>query len=156
MCRCALNEKGGGTGKFTSRRETLQETGEHDQSFRWNNYLSRFHWRHCDLMDVLSGFQGRGRVSLENVALLLGLPGKLGMRGEEVWGAWQAGRIAAIRQYCESDVLNTYLIWLRFELLRGRLSPNTHAAECARVRGWLEASGAAHFREFLAAWPPAS
>ena len=131
------------------------ETGDEDQSFRWNNYLSRFHWRHTDLMDVLSGFQGRGRVSLGTVALLLGLPGKLGMRGEEVWGAWQAGRIEAIRQYCEADVLNTYLIWLRFQLLRGRLTGPAHASECARVRSWLEASGAAHFREFLAAWPPA-
>ena len=41
------------------------ETGDEDQSFRWNNYLGRFHWRHTDLMDVLSGYQGRGRVGLD-------------------------------------------------------------------------------------------
>jgi predicted PolB exonuclease-like 3'-5' exonuclease len=35
------------------------------RAFRYNNYLSRFHWRHTDLMDVLSGFQGRGRAGLE-------------------------------------------------------------------------------------------
>ena len=45
-------------------------------SFRYNNYLSRYHWRHTDLMDVLSAFQGRGRVSLSNMATLLGLAGQ--------------------------------------------------------------------------------
>jgi predicted PolB exonuclease-like 3'-5' exonuclease len=61
------------------------ETGDGDPSFRYNNYLGRFHWRHVDLMDVLSGYQARGRVSLESMALLLGLPGKLGFSGARVW-----------------------------------------------------------------------
>ena len=52
------------------------ETGDEDQSFRYNNYLGRFHWRHIDLMDVLSGYQARGRVGLDRMALLLGLPGQ--------------------------------------------------------------------------------
>jgi hypothetical protein len=47
--------------------------------FRYNNYLSRFHWRHLDLMDVISGFQVRGRSSLADVACLP--PGKLGFDG---------------------------------------------------------------------------
>ena len=68
------------------------EMGDEDQSFRWNNYISRFHWRHIDLMDVLSGFQGRGRVGLDKMAQLLGLPGKLGMSGEGVWDAHLEGR----------------------------------------------------------------
>src|SRR2546429_131086 len=51
------------------------ETGDTDTSFRYNNYLSRYHWRHTDLMDVLSGFARRG-TSLANMATLLGLPGK--------------------------------------------------------------------------------
>ena len=50
------------------------ENGDADPAFRWNNYLSRYHWRHVDLMDVLSGFQGRGRVSLNNMATLPGNP----------------------------------------------------------------------------------
>ncbi len=52
------------------------EMGDEDQSFRWNNYISRFHWRHIDLMDVLAGFQGRGRVGLDRMAQLLGLAGQ--------------------------------------------------------------------------------
>lgn len=129
------------------------ETGENDTSFRYSNYLSRFHWRHMDLMDILCGFQGRGRASLSDMASLLGFPGKLGMKGAEVWDAYQRGELANIRAYCESDVLNTYLIFLRFELVRGNLSPTEHVAEVQRVRQFLCDSTATHHREFLAAWP---
>ena len=129
------------------------ETGENDTSFRYSNYLSRFHWRHMDLMDILCGFQGRGRASLSDIASLLGFPGKLGMKGAEVWDAYQRGELANIRAYCESDVLNTYLIYLRFELVRGNLSPTEHVAEVQRVRQFLCDSTATHHREFLAAWP---
>ena len=129
------------------------ETGESDNSFRFSNYLSRFHWRHMDLMDILSGFQGRGRASLEDIALLLGFPGKLGMHGGEVWDAYLQGGIGRIRAYCETDVMNTYLIYLRFQLLRGNLNSAEHAAELARVRKLLQESSAVHWQEFLAAWP---
>jgi len=129
------------------------ETGDEDQAFRWNNYLSRFHWRHIDLMDVLSGFQGRGRVGLDSMAQLLGLPGKLGLSGEGVWEAHLEGRSEDIRNYCETDVVNTYLIYLRFELMRGRLAPDEHDRECARVRDTLHASERPHLQEFVDAWP---
>ncbi len=129
------------------------ETGDEDQSFRWNNYLGRFHWRHTDLMDVLSGYQGRGRVGLDRMAQLLGLPGKLGMSGEGVWDAHLEGRTEDIRNYCETDVINTYLIYLRFELMRGRLTPEEHDRECGIVRAWLGSAGKAHLAAFLAAWP---
>jgi 3'-5' exonuclease len=128
------------------------ETGDEDAAFRYNNYLSRYHWRHTDLMDVLSGFHSRNRVSLENMACLLGFPGKLGFDGSRVWDAWQTGNIAGIRHYCETDVLNTWLIYLRFEQLRGRLSPEQHADELARVRTYLHASNETHFAEFLRTW----
>jgi len=129
------------------------ETGEHDTSFRYSNYLSRFHWRHMDLMDILSGFQGRGRASLDDVATLLGFPGKVGMHGADVWGAYLRGELARIRAYCETDVLNTYLVYLRFELVRGHLNPAEYAQELARARKLLADSGATHWREFAAAWP---
>jgi 3'-5' exonuclease len=129
------------------------ETGDGDVSFRYSNYLSRFHWRHMDLMDILSGFQGRGRASLQDVACLLGLPGKLGMHGAQVWDVFLKGGLKRIRDYCETDALNTYLIYLRFELLRGHLNAAEHAQEIARVRRLLHDSPAAHFKEFSAAWP---
>ncbi len=128
------------------------EVGDEDQSFRWNNYLNRFHWRHLDLMDVLAGYQNRARASLNNVAMLLGLPGKLGMDGSMVWDAYRQGELSAIRDYCETDVINTYLVYLRFELMRGRMSQQQHAAEIARMREYLGAEKKSHFDEYLAAW----
>ncbi len=133
------------------------ETGEEDRDFRYNNYLSRYHWRHTDLMDVLSGFQARGRVSLENMAYLLGLPGKLGFSGAKVWDAYLAGDLLGIRRYCETDVLNTYLVYLRFQLLRGQFTPDRHDEEVERVKVLLRAGAEKepHFAEFLRAWDEA-
>jgi predicted PolB exonuclease-like 3'-5' exonuclease len=128
------------------------ETGDEDAAYRYNNYLSRFYWRHIDLMDVLSGFQSRARVSLANMAALLGFPGKLGFSGDQVWDAWQAGNLGGIRRYCETDVLNTYLVYLRFELMRGRLTRERHAEELARVKTLLRESSEPHLAEFLRAW----
>ena len=128
------------------------ELGEQDSAYKWNNYISRFHWRHTDLMDVLSGFQGRGRVGLDKMAQLLGFPGKLGMSGEHVWDAFLEGRIDDIRNYCETDVLNTYLIYLRFELMRGRLTHGEHEREVELVRAGLAGAEKPHLREYLDAW----
>jgi 3'-5' exonuclease len=129
------------------------ETGDEDTSFRYNNYLGRFHWRHVDVMDVLSGYQNRARASLANAACLLGLPGKMGFDGSQVWNAYQAGNLLGIRQYCETDVLNTYLIYLRFELMRGRYTRERYADEVERVKVYLRAGKEhPHFVEFLQAW----
>jgi predicted PolB exonuclease-like 3'-5' exonuclease len=128
------------------------ETGAEDQSFRFNNYLSRYHWRHVDMMDVVSGYQARARASLASVAGLLGLPGKLGLSGAQVWDAWLAGDLTGIRRYCETDVLNTWLIYLRFERMRGRLTAAREKEECDRVRQLLEESSEPHLLQFLEAW----
>ena len=128
------------------------ETGESDRDFRWNNYLSRFHWRHVDLMDVLSGFQLRGRASLDQTAVLLGFPGKLGMSGDKVWDKFLAGAIDEIRDYCETDVLNTWLVYLRFEFMRGNLDSRTLEEEYRIVRDTLISMDRPHLNEFLAAW----
>lgn len=128
------------------------EMGDDDREFRYNNYLSRFHWRHVDLMDVLAGFQARANAPLDEVASLLGFPGKMGMSGAKVWDAYLAGDIRGIRNYCETDVLNTYLVYLRFERMRGRLTEQALATELERVRHMLAESPEAHLGAFLDAW----
>ena len=128
------------------------EVGESDRDFRYNNYLSRYHWRHVDLMDVLSGYGASGRASLEVVAQLVGLPGKLGIGGANVWSSFQRGALAAIRDYCEADALNTYLIYLRWELTRGELDQAGYERELKVVETKLEQSGKPHLIEYLALW----
>lgn len=128
------------------------ETGDEDRNFRYNNYLSRFHWRHIDLMDVLSGFQNRARAPLDAIATMLGFPGKMGMAGDKVWDSYCKGEIRKIRDYCETDVLNTYLVYLRFQYMRGQLDEKGLEQEYALVREVLEGSDEPHLQEFSQAW----
>ncbi|MCO6413435.1 MAG: 3'-5' exonuclease [Thiogranum sp.] len=128
------------------------DTGGEDRDFKWNNYLSRYHERHTDLMDVLAGYQMRANAKLDEVATMLGFPGKMGMSGAKVWDAFQAGEIDAIRDYCETDVLNTYLVYLRFQLIRGHLTEAGYAKELDLLRGTLQQEDKPHIREFLDNW----
>ncbi|MFN9389816.1 MAG: 3'-5' exonuclease, partial [Betaproteobacteria bacterium] len=80
------------------------DLGEDDRDFRYSNYIGRYHTRHVDLMDLLAKYQPRASAPLDELARLVGLPGKIGMEGSRVWQAWQEERIEEIRAYCEADV----------------------------------------------------
>ena len=121
------------------------EMGDTERDFRWDNYLNRFHWRHIDMMDVLAGYQPRMVAPLDDIATLLGFPGKLGMDGSKVWEAFQAGDIVGIRNYCETDVLNTYLIYLRFQLMRGIMNEADYQRDCEQVRAVFAPTSATAF-----------
>ena len=131
------------------------EVGDNDREYRWNNYLNRFHWRHIDLMDILAGHQGRANAPLDDISKLLDLPGKGTVSGQDVSSLFLDGKLETIRNYCETDVLNTYLIYLRFEALRGRLNRETLHSEQQAVRKALAASDRAHLKAFLADWQQA-
>ena len=127
------------------------ELGEDDNNFKWNNYISRFHQRHTDLMDVLAGYNNRAFAPLDEIAVLLGFPGKMGMSGSKVWSQFEAGEIKAIRDYCETDALNTYLVYLQWQFIRGQLSDADLQREHDVIKSNLE-NGAPHLREFLEVW----
>ncbi len=122
------------------------------RDFKWNNYISRYHTRHLDLMDLLALYNGRANAPLDDLAKLFGFPGKLGMDGGKVWEAWQGGQIADIRDYCETDVINTYLVYNRFRRMRGELTAEEEVAEAEYVKAQLAKISAPHWQEFLAAW----
>ena len=128
------------------------DQGEDDKDFKWNNYISRYHSRHLDLMDLLAMYQPRANAPLDQLAKLCGFPGKLGMDGSQVWEAFLAGKLAEICDYCETDVVNTHLLFLRFEHMRGTLTTEAYHGETAKVRAALQASEGAHWAEYLAAW----
>lgn len=131
-----------GEGDFADSRE-----------FKFNNYISRYHQRHCDLMDLLALYQARASVPLDEMAKLCGFPGKLGMDGSRVADAFYAGDIVAIRDYCETDAANTFLMFLRFQLMNGALDADEYEVEVRRVRQFVQAGAdKQHWREFLAAW----
>ena len=128
------------------------DMGDDDREFKWNNYISRYHMRHLDLMDVVAMYQPRANAPLDDIAKLCGFPGKLGMDGSKVWEAYKAGEIEAIRNYCETDVANTHLVFLRFQLMRGVLTPDAYQREVALVRETLAGYAGAHWQQFLRAW----
>jgi predicted PolB exonuclease-like 3'-5' exonuclease len=101
---------------------TYWETGEHFSEFKWNNYLGRYHSRHTDIMDVLANYQNRAFAPLDEFSHMTGLPGKIGLHGKEVYPFYQLGKIQEICDYCESDVLNTHLLYLRFLFCKGTFS----------------------------------
>ncbi len=136
--------------KIDARR--YWESGEEDREYRYNNYLNRYHWRHIDLMDVLGAFNMRASAPLTEVAVMLGFPGKLGMSGASVWDYFQQGKLPEIRQYCETDVLNTYLIYLRWELVRGGLNKSSYLQEIERISSVLSESRQPHLQSFLQTW----
>lgn len=139
------------------------DQGEHNRDFKYNNYLSRYHSRHLDLMDVLANYSGRGNAPLDAMSQLCGLPGKLGEDGAKVWQSCLEGKAEAVAAYCETDVVNTYLLYLRFRLIRGELSREAYQSESALVRTSLEQLVGAeksplrgqHWTAFLAAWQQA-
>ncbi len=128
------------------------ENGQNDTSFRYNNYLNRFHDRHTDLMDVLAAYQPRASAPLDEIASLCGFPGKMGMDGSKVWDSYARGDLKSIRDYCETDVLNTFLVYLNYQRNRGQLDQQQYLAECRLVREVLIESGHPHLIEFEKAW----
>ena len=128
------------------------EMGDEDRDFKWNNYLSRYHTRHLDLMDHLAMYTGRANAPLDDLAKLCGFPGKMGVDGSQVWSLYQEGRLQEIRDYCETDVVNTYLVYCRYQLLRGRLTRDAYDTEIALVRTSLQNIAAPHWRDYLSMW----
>ena len=126
--------------------------GDEDRDFKYNSYLGRYHTRHLDLMDVLAAYQPRAFAGLDAMARLCGFPGKLGMDGSEVRAAVQAGKLDEVRKYCETDAMNTYLLYLRFRLLRGEQAAGEYAKEVSLAREKIAATGAPHWQQFLSAW----
>lgn len=128
------------------------DLGEDDRDFKWNNYISRYHMRHLDLMDVMAMYSPRANAPLDDLAKLCGFPGKLGMDGSKVWDAYKAGKLNDIRDYCETDVANTHLVYLRYQLMRGHLTQQTYEAEVQLVKDSIQQYDGKHWDAYLAAW----
>jgi 3'-5' exonuclease len=102
-------------------------------------YFNRYTEDAVDLCDVLSP---QGKATLHELCRVMGLRGKPnGMNGGEVEKYYRDGRIREIAEYCESDVVNTYRVWLRYELFRGRLSESAFQASELNLFEFIRARG---------------
>ena len=103
-------------------------------------YFNRYTDDAIDLCDVLSSFSSQGKVKLHELCRVMGLPGKPDhIDGSEVEKYFREGRIQDIADYCESDVVNTYQAWLRYELFRGKLTDTAFQASEARLSEFIRA-----------------
>ena len=108
-----------------------------------------------DLKDVLGGW-GKGTPSLNEIATLSGIPGKMEVDGQQVANLWLEGRLDRIVQYNEFDALTTYLVWLRVAHFGGHFTTEQYQQEQQLVRDLLareiQENGKTHLNEFLAEW----
>ncbi|HZV20339.1 MAG TPA: 3'-5' exonuclease, partial [Hyphomicrobiales bacterium] len=101
-------------------------------------YFNRYTDDSLDLCDVLSSFSAQAKVSLDELSKILGFPGKPdGIDGSEVHRYFREGRIKEIADYCETDIVNTYRVWLRYELFRGRLTLTDYEASNQALAEYL-------------------
>ena len=110
---------------------------------------------HVDLIEILGGY-GSSNPSLNETASVCGIPGKMGVSGEEVAPMWLEGRLDEIVAYNECDALSTYLIWLRMAYFGGFFDQRQYSEEQAGVRNLLSTEGTLpgkeHLLEFLERW----
>ncbi len=131
------------------------DMGERDEpsskAYKYNNYISRYHLRHIDLMDILASYQPRANPPLDAMAKLSGLPGKIGIGGAHIYAAHHEGRLQEIRHYCEVDVLNTYMLFQKFQRMRYG-DDAAYAQELDITQQFLAQQDAAHWQEYAHAW----
>ncbi|WP_027326946.1 3'-5' exonuclease [Helicobacter pametensis] len=104
---------------------------------KWENYRARYSERfHTDLLDSLGHFGSVRGLRLDDVAHLCGLPGKYDVSGDEVYRIYYGEcNLDKIDEYCQSDVLNTYWVYLKYELLKGQMTLGDYVQV---LQGWLE------------------
>lgn len=127
---------------------TFYQSGE-----PYHGYRKRYdeEW-HLDLMDLLSGYGASARVSLNEMATVLGVPGKLDVDGRHVADLYEAGAIEQIRQYCAHDVLTTTLVFMHYAYHRGWLD-EAHREQLHRsARRWVNEEDEATWAEYRRAW----
>ncbi len=121
---------------------------------KWENYNNqRYSFNmHCDLLDALSDSGASAKIKLNEVCSIFNYPGKIGVDGSSVSQMYDSGKIKEIRDYCETDVLNTYLVYLRYSLHIGRINKNGYNKCIEDILIFLDKVNLPHFSEFKLAW----
>ncbi len=119
------------------------------------DYFARGSEAHVDLQDLV-GSWGKATPSLHELATLCGIPGKMGVNGQEVAEMWLAGDLRGIVAYNECDALTTYLVWLRMAHFGGFFSAEAYETEQERVRALIAERArrpeSAHLHNYQAEW----
>ena len=107
-----------------------------------------------DIKEVVGGW-GKATPSLNEIATLSGIPGKIDVSGEKVAFLWLDGRLDDIVAYNEFDALTTYLVWLRVAHFSGHFTDHEYEAEQQLVRELISSeigNGKSHLKKYLDEW----
>ncbi|MFL1780468.1 putative 3'-5' exonuclease related to the exonuclease domain of PolB [Candidatus Hepatincolaceae symbiont of Richtersius coronifer] len=120
---------------------------------KWESYNQKYAlgW-HCDLIDALSDFGASARIKLNEACSIFGFPGKFGINGSQITDLYDQGKLIEIRNYCETDVLNTYLVYLRYALHTCKISTACYYQEVKNILQYLQNSKKEHFDAFILQW----
>ncbi len=120
---------------------------------KWNNYSSRYSldW-HCDLIEAFSDFGTSARVKMKELCAIFNLPGKIDVDGSAVYGLHKAGKTHEIRDYCELDVINTYLLYLIYSHHGGITSLDNHEKSKESLIEFIQSHPKDNFSKFINSW----
>jgi hypothetical protein len=94
---------------------------------------------HLDVKELLAGAGSGSAAPLDLYAKLVGLPGKEDVAGADVGALYAGGALDRIAAYCMTDVVQTWLLWLRHRLVAGSLTPDGYEESAERARLLLPA-----------------
>ena len=141
--------------KYAAMKHQIEAAWLYKTGDKWNNYNQRYSldW-HCDLAEAFSDFGASAKVKMNELCAAFKLPGKIGVDGSQVMGMWDARRLEEIRNYCETDVLNTFLLYLIYQHHNGSMSLDSFTKCKKSLAEFLEKKSETkqHFGEFLTEW----
>jgi predicted PolB exonuclease-like 3'-5' exonuclease len=141
--------------KYAAMKHEVEAAWLYKSGDRWNNYNQRYSldW-HCDLAEAFSDFGASAKVKMNELCAAFNLPGKIGIDGSMVMDFYDQKRLEEIRNYCETDVLNTFLLYLIYQHHNGSIVNSSFVKCKENLRDFLaqKADQKAHFRMFLQEW----
>ncbi len=141
--------------KYAAMKHEIEAGWLYKMGDKWNNYNQRYSldW-HCDLADAFSDFGASAKVKMNELCAAFNLPGKIGVDGSMVEEFFYQGRLQEIRDYCETDVLNTFLLYLIYQHHNGSISKDSLLKSKENLKTLLQekSSNKINFKEFLNEW----
>lgn len=137
--------------KYAAMKHHVEAGWLYKMGDKWNNYNQKYSldW-HCDLADAFSDFGASARVKMNELCAAFNLPGKIGVDGSKVTQMYDDGQIKEIRDYCETDVINTYLLYLTYQHHNGSMSKDAFDKCRQELKEFLQqGQDKVHFKEFL-------
>ncbi len=138
--------------KYAAMKHEVEATWLYKMGDKWNNYNQRYSldW-HCDLADAFSDFGASAKVKMNELCAAFSLPGKIGVDGSQVMKMFDEGKLQEIRDYCETDVINTYLLYLVYQHHNGSISKESFVKCKSELVEFLQKNSEKkkHLKEFL-------